>query len=161
MVDHHSERFRFSGVAVRPTPQQDPLEIWLGGIGPQALRRAGRWSDGWLGAAVTPTEAGAAVRTILDAASEVGREIDPEHFGLSIPYARTEPDAASLAGLRARRPDADLAEILPVGADGLRELIRRLSDEGLSKFVVRPIASDRPWREELAWLADVVLPLQT
>ena len=160
-VDHHSERFRFTGVSVRPTPQQDPLEIWLGGTGPQALRRAGRWSDGWLGAAVTPDEAGAAVLAIQDAAAEAGRTIDPEHFGLSIPCARTQPDDAALAGLRARRPDVDLAEILPVGADGLRELVGRLGERGLSKFVVRPIGTDRPWRDELAWLADTVLPLQT
>ena len=30
-------------------PRQDPLEIWLGGHGPQAVRRAGRLADGWLG----------------------------------------------------------------------------------------------------------------
>src|SRR5215210_2571488 len=83
MVDHHSERYSFTGIAVRPTPQQHPLEIWLGGVGPAALRRAGRLSDGWLGAGITPAEAGVAVAQIVAAATEAGRSIDPEHFGLS------------------------------------------------------------------------------
>jgi len=161
IVDHHSERFAFTGVSVRPTPQQDPLEIWLGGVGPAALRRAGRLADGWLGAALTPDEAGDAATQIVAAATEAGRTIDPEHFGLSIPYARTDPDDRTIAALRARRPDGDLAEILPVGADGLRSLIGRLVDRGLSKFVVRPVSIDAPWREELTWLADTVIDLQT
>src|SRR3954452_19303178 len=32
-VEYHSPRFDYSGIAVRPTPAQTPLEIWLGGIG--------------------------------------------------------------------------------------------------------------------------------
>ncbi len=34
-------------------PRQDPLEVWLGGHGPQAVRRAGRLADGWLGSGGT------------------------------------------------------------------------------------------------------------
>src|SRR3954471_14176975 len=41
-VEHHGEHFDVSAISVRPRPQQDPLEIWLGGVGPLALRRAGR-----------------------------------------------------------------------------------------------------------------------
>jgi probable F420-dependent oxidoreductase len=90
-VEHHSERFSFPGVAVRPRPVQDPLEVWLGGMGPRALLRAGRLADGWLGAALTPGEAGAARARIEKAAADAGRAFDPEHFGLSIAYARGEP----------------------------------------------------------------------
>ena len=65
-VDHLDETFGFDfpGITVRPQPRQKPLEIWLGGIGPQALARTGRLADGWLGAAVDPGEAGAACRAI-------------------------------------------------------------------------------------------------
>ncbi len=148
-------------VAVRPLPLQDPLEIWLGGVGPLALRRAGRLSDGWLGAALTPTEARVAVDHIVQAATEADRTIDPEHFGLSIPYARTEPDESTVAALRARRPDKSLEQILPIGAQQLCELIDRLVDQGLSKFVVRPVHRTTHWQAELDWLAQTVLPLQT
>jgi probable F420-dependent oxidoreductase len=160
-VDHHSDRFDFPGLSVTPTPMQSPLEIWLGGIGPAALDRAGRLSDGWLGAAVSPDEAGACRQRIEESAASVGRRIDPEHFGLSIAYARDEPDEATLAALRARRPDARPEDLVPVGADALRDLIGRYVDNGLSKFVVRPAAPGFHWSDELAWLADTVLPLQT
>jgi probable F420-dependent oxidoreductase len=160
-VDHHSTRFTFPGVTVRPTPQQDPLEIWLGGIGPAALRRAGRLSDGWLGAGVTPDEARVAVTQIVAAATEEERRIDPEHFGLSIPYTRADPDERTVAALRARRSDGDLSQILPVGPAQLRRLIRQHVDHGLSKFVVRPLAGNLPLRDELDLLAAALLDLQT
>ncbi|MGC9963060.1 MAG: LLM class flavin-dependent oxidoreductase [Acidimicrobiales bacterium] len=160
-VDHHSERFSFTGITVSPRPVQDPLELWLGGMGPRALERAGRLADGWLGAALTPSEAGAARGRIQSAATAAGRTIDPEHFGLSIPYARTAPSQESLAQLAQRRPDADPTSLLPVGREGLRALIGALADEGLSKFVLRPAGPMGDVGEELDWLAGAVLDLQT
>lgn len=148
-------------VTVATTPEQDPLEIWLGGMGPKALDRAGRIADGWLGAAVTPREAGEARRLIETAADRTGRRIDPEHFGLSIPYARTPPPASALEGLRARRPDLDPGDLVPAGREALRALVRSLVDEGLSKFVVRPMGPVASWPDELDWLAGAVLDLQT
>jgi alkanesulfonate monooxygenase SsuD/methylene tetrahydromethanopterin reductase-like flavin-dependent oxidoreductase (luciferase family) len=143
------------------TPVQDPLEIWLGGIGPKALDRVGRLADGWLGAALGPAEAGAARRRIDEVAAAHDRSIDPEHHGLSIPYARTEIDSVTVAGLQRRNPDADPADVFPVGRDQLRSLLGRLVDEGLSKFVLRPTGHVRHWGDELGWLADAVLDLQT
>lgn len=161
-VQHDSERSSFPGITVRPRPLQDPLELWLGGMGPKALQRAGRLADGWLGAALTPAEAGAARRSIEEAAGAAGRMIDPEHFGLSIPYARTAPSAETLARLLQRRPEADPASLVPVGRDRLRSLIEALVGEGLSKFVLRPVTSPAASvEEELDWLASAVLDLQT
>ena len=161
VVEHHSARFTFPGIALAARPVQDPLEIWLGGIGPKALDRVGRVGDGWLGAAMAPAEAGEARRRIDAAAAAAGRAVDPEHHGLSIPYATTEPDAATVAGIRARRPDADVADLLPVGRPALRDLVQRLTDAGLSKFVVRPTGPVTSWSAELDWLADALLDLQT
>ena len=161
-VDHHDDQFVFSGVSVVPVPEQDPLEIWLGGVGPLALRRAGRLSDGWLGAAVTPEEAGNAVATINGAAADAHRMIDPEHFGLSIPYAREAPSDDVIAAMRARRVDARVDQILPVGPDALRDLINAHVDHGLSKFVIRPVGAETAsWRDDLEHLAETVLDLQT
>lgn len=160
-VQHRSDRFDFPGIAVRPRPVQEPLEIWLGGIGPKALARVGRLADGWLGAALGPAAAGAARRRIDEVAAEHGRSIDPEHHGLSIPYARSEPDPATIEALRRRNPDAEVADVFPVGAPALRTLVQRLADEGISKFVVRPTGPVASWDDELTWLADAVLDLQT
>jgi probable F420-dependent oxidoreductase len=160
-VEHHSERFSFPGIVVRPRPVQDPLELWLGGMGPKALERAGRLADGWLGAALTPAEAGAARVKIEHAATDAGRVIDPEHFGLSLAYARNEPSPETVASLLQRRPDADPASMLPVGREGLRGLIGALVGEGLSKFVLRPGSPVDSVDDELDWLAETVLDLQT
>jgi probable F420-dependent oxidoreductase len=160
-VTYHSERLHFDQVASPGRPQQDPLEVWFGGTGQSALDRAGRLADGWLGSALSPSESAAAREQIQAAASKAGRAIDPEHFGISIPYAPTEPDRLSIDAMRARRPDADLAEILPVGADRLRALVVRYVDAGLSKFVIRSADADADRPALLGELADVVLPMQT
>jgi probable F420-dependent oxidoreductase len=160
-VEHHSERWSFGPVKPVAQPVQQPLEVWLGGHGPKALERVGRIADGWLGAAVTPDEARAARERIQASAAEAGREIDVEHFGLSIPYARAEPDPALLRGLQARRPDTDPLELLPVGPAALRELVLRHIDAGLSKFVLRPGAVLEPWPDEMDWLAGAIVDLQT
>jgi probable F420-dependent oxidoreductase len=160
-VEYESERFCYPGVAVRPLPVQTPLELWLGGIGPLALERAGRLGDGWLGAAVTPVESGTARTRIQLAAAEAGRTVDPEHFGMSVPYARTDPPAASFNRLRERRPGVDVSELVAIGAAGLRQLLGSYAGEGISKFVLSPIGAVEDWAAELDWLAETVLDLQT
>ena len=160
-VDHDDGHHRFDGVAVGPTPLQDPLEIWLGGAGPQALARVGRCSDGWLTANVTPVEAAAGRVTVEHHAAAAGRMIDVEHFGISMPYARRELSDATTAAVRARRTDGDITDIVPVGAGELVDLIHRHVDAGLSKFVLRPLDPADDIAADLTWLADVVLPHQT
>ena len=153
------------GLSLPVRPAQDPLEIWLGGQGPEAVRRAGRLADGWLGSLVSPDRAGAIRAEIQREAAGAGREIDPEHFGLSIGYAREPGDIERAVRLRRPRPgDPELTEVVPVGAGALRSLVGKLVDQGLSKFVIRPVApveSAAAWHGELEWLADTVLDLQT
>jgi probable F420-dependent oxidoreductase len=161
-VTHQSPRWSFTDTPPAALPVQEPLEVWLGGRGPKALERVGRIADGWLGSAVTADEAAGARQRIEQAASAAGRRIDPEHFGLSIGYARTAPDRAALANVRAQRTDVELDELVPVGADALRDLLRRHVDAGLSKFVLRPAGQAGPGGDDgLDWLADAVLDLQT
>jgi probable F420-dependent oxidoreductase len=141
-------------------PVQDPLEIWLGGSGPEAVTRAGRLSDGWLGSLMTPGRAAETRARIEKEAATAGRSIDPEHFGLSIGYARERSDLERTLPIR-RRPPVDLAEVVPVGGRALRDFVSDLVNAGLSKFVVRRIAPSTSWDEELRWLADTLLDLQT
>ena len=157
-----------AGMALPVLPVQQPLEIWLGGSGPEARSRAGRLADGWLGSLLSPAGAEAVRRSIEDEAARAGRHIDPEHFGLSVAYARRPDDMAHAARLRrAVRPHDDHddpQQLVPVGGRGLRELVGQLVGAGLSKFVVRPLApvsSSEQWSDELAWLADTLLDLQT
>jgi probable F420-dependent oxidoreductase len=157
--------FRYDGVTVGPTPVQEPLEIWLGGNGPKGLELTGTHGDGWLAARATPAQAESARRTILAAAAAVGRTIDDDHFGISIPYERTALDERTAAAVMKRAAgdgDEPLAreDILPVGPTELRHLLGRHLDAGLSKFVLRPLSLRDGWDAELDFLAEHALPLQ-
>jgi probable F420-dependent oxidoreductase len=150
------------GVRVLPRPVQQPLEMWTAGIAPASLRRGGRFGDGWLGAFCTVEEAVKARDAINAAADEAGREVDQEHFGMSLGYARTPPDDATMAALaaRTRGRDVDPRALVPVGTAELRRVLESFIERGFSKFVLRPRDAG-PWDEELAELADAVGDLQT
>lgn len=152
------------GIRVLPRPVQDPLEPWLAGLAPASLRRCGRFADGWLGAFCTVGEAVAARDAINAAADAAGREIDPEHFGMSIGYAATAPDDEQLATIaaRTRGRDVDPADLLPVGPAGVRRVLEGFIEEGFSKFVLRPTRHPVDgWEAELGALAAAVGDLQT
>jgi probable F420-dependent oxidoreductase len=160
-VTYDGERYQFDGVPSPGPSQQDPLEIWFGGSGPAALARVGRLGDGWLGAGVTPDEAADACTAITAAATDAGRWVDPEHFGLSLAYARSDVDVIGVSRLRRRRPEVDPAQIVPVGPDRLRAMIGAHVDAGVSKFVIRPLGQGADRGEEVERLADILLPMQT
>lgn len=143
-----------------PKPIQDPFDIWVGGIAPSALERAAAMSDGWLPSLCTPDEAGRGRAQIEQRAGELGRRIDPEHFGVSIGYLPEAAPSSLVERVAARRPGVDPDQIVPLGLASLRHLIQRFIEAGMSKFVVRPVVPDKPWDEELDLLAAAVLDLQ-
>ena len=149
----------FRDVKISPRPVQQPLEVWLGGTAPAALERCGRLSDGWLPSQCTPEEAAAGRAVIEDAAAKAGRSISPEHFGMSIGYAREPIDPDTARAMTARRPK--VLEFTPVGLPALRRLLERFIAVGFSKFVVRPVLSPVSWRSELEALSAAVGDLQT
>ncbi len=154
--------FRYEGVRVGPRPQQDPLEIWLGGNGPKGLELTGTHGDGWLAARATPQQAELSRRAIEKAAASVGRSIDGEHFGISIPYARSPLDDRTVAGVLGRaEAGVERADVLPVGSTEIVALLRRHINAGLTKFVLRPMSLHDGWDAELDFLAEHALPLQT
>jgi probable F420-dependent oxidoreductase len=161
-LGHRGRGLDIPELALDPLPVQQPLEIWLGGRGPRALERVGRFADGWLGGLTAPNDAGRARATIERAAADAGRVIDPDHFGVGISYARSEPAPEALEGLRGRvPPGTEIADVLPIGLDALRRRVDDYAAEGISKFVVRNVGSAASPDEDLAWLAEAVLPLQT
>ena len=160
-VSHHGEAADFDDVCVSPVPVQRPLEFWTGGTAPAALRRCGRFADGWLPSACTPDEVAEGKSVIDEAADEVGRAISPEHFGVSIGYSHHPLSPKALQSMLRSRRGVDPASVVPVGVDGLRDLLERFLDVGFSKFVVRPIDTPHSWRAELELLADGVADLQT
>ncbi len=160
-VDHSGPRFSYRDLTIRPRPIQSPLEVWLGGLAPSELRRAGRLGDGWLPSLCTPSEAAAGRVVVEQAAAEAGRMMDPEHWGASIVYARGEIPSSLVRTIAARRPGLDPSALVPVGPRAARATLERFVDAGVSKFVIRPAEEPASWTEELEDLAAQVLPLQT
>jgi probable F420-dependent oxidoreductase len=142
------------GVVVRPAPVQTPLEFWVAGSVPEAQRRVGRLADGWLGSFVSPEQAKLAVEAIKAAAAEAGREIEEDHYGLSLAVAPNGLPPELVRSATDRAPGVDLDDIVPASWDAARRLLDRYLDAGLTKFVLRP-AGPVPWREFI----DNFLPL--
>jgi probable F420-dependent oxidoreductase len=136
-ASYQGRYFTVTGAAVAPLPAH-PLDIWLGGSAPAAFRRIGRFGDGWLGSFLTPSEARAGREAIERAAAEAGRQIEPDHFGISLAVADggLSPELATAA--RRRRPDVDPGELLAAGWEQLHRQIDGYLDAGLTKFVIRP-----------------------
>jgi probable F420-dependent oxidoreductase len=151
--------FSVDGASVGPLPGQ-PLDIWLGGTAPAGLRRVGRLADGWLGSLLTPDEARAAVRVINEAADAAGREVEPDHFGLSIPVAFGPVPAALAASIARRRPGTAPADLVADGWAGARRMIAAYVEAGLSKFVVRAAGGEPPLTEFVAGFSTELMPLQ-
>lgn len=136
-VSFDGEFFRLDGVRLGPRPAKR-LDVWLGGTAPAALRRAGRLADGWFGSFHTPAQARDARIAIQQAAADAGREIEEDHFGLSLLVAdKGIPD--ELAAVAARRsPGAPVEDLIATSWAEARRLVEQHIEAGLSKFVIRP-----------------------
>jgi probable F420-dependent oxidoreductase len=157
--------FPLDGVAVLPTPAQDPLEVWYGGLAPSALRRCGRLADGWISATITPARAAAAKAVIDEAASSAGRQVDPEHFGMNVLVRRAGEDlpAELRARLAGRGDGVDADQLVPVIGNELVDRLSAYVEAGFSKFVLRPMTApqdDPGWAQLLEELAATALPQQ-
>lgn len=164
-VTFHGEHFTYDDVTVLPKPLQQPPEVWLGGIAESELRRVGRLADGWLPSFVTPEDARQGWNTVTRIAEENNREIDPEHFGVLLPYTTEPTPAHVLTGLKTRRPDLDDVSVLvPSGWAALRDTIEKFVSVGASKFVIVPFGEPQSlpaWNDHLGDAASQLLDLQT
>jgi probable F420-dependent oxidoreductase len=164
-VTHHGARFHYDDLRVLPTPRQEHIDVWLGGIAPSELRRVGRLADGWLPSFIVPDDAARGRETIEATLAEHGRTIDDDHYGVLIPYANGPVPAALLAGLAKRRPDlADPSVLVPQGWDALMAMIDQFVAVGTTKFVILPLsepATPDLWEAHLEEAAPIVLARQT
>jgi probable F420-dependent oxidoreductase len=160
-VSVRGEFFTVDEAHIGPLPAK-PLDIWLGGSAPGALDRVGRLADGWLGSFLAPAEALAARETIQAAASAAGREVEADHFGMSLAVAPGGGVPADLAtAIRARRPGSDPAALVPVGWAAAKRAIEQYVLAGISKFVVRPAAPPASLDDFLNDFARELMPMQS
>ncbi|THJ75279.1 TIGR03854 family LLM class F420-dependent oxidoreductase [Candidatus Frankia alpina] len=159
-VTFHGEFFDFTEISIGELPTR-PLEIWLGGSTPAALRRIGRFGDGWLATGVdSPERVAAGIAEIQRNAAAAGRRIDDDHFGLSLRVAFEPPPAEAVEALRRRFPDSDPALVLPVGWATTRKLIGEYIAVGVSKFVIHPFSTPGGWPSILDSFAAELMPLE-
>src|SRR5215813_4429885 len=161
IVNHDGPRYQLLDARISPTPVQVPLDMWLGGQVPGALRRAGRLADGWIPGLLTPMEAAEKRRRVEAAAAEAGRTIDSEHFGVNLTYSRGPLPGAVVEQLRRRRPDLDPADLVPQSRTALHERVDEWLAVGFSKFILRPAVPPTDWTAELETLAVDILERQT
>jgi probable F420-dependent oxidoreductase len=161
VVTHHGASFDLDEVVVAPSPLQEPLEFWTGGMVAAALERCGRLADGWLPSTCTPEEAARGREMVDKAAARAGRRISDEHFGVSLAYSPGPLADEARRVVAATRKGVDPEQVIPQGLEALRWTLERFVSVGFSKFVVRPLVPPASWRSELDALADAVLELQT
>jgi probable F420-dependent oxidoreductase len=163
-VTYQGSYFTLDRVRLRPKPIQTPPPLWVGGVTELALRRAGRLGDGWLGSLVTPAAFASAVRRIQDHAAGTGRAIPADHYGTIIPFvlASTPDEGWRLAEPYLPRDRADEATLRAVTAVGppeaVAEMIQRYVAGGGTKFVLRPAGPPVAMLDQVAELAEAVVP---
>jgi len=160
-VTHQGEFYNYENVDLLPKPTQKPMDIWLGGAAEVELRRCGRFGDGWLPSFCTPQMAADGWKIVNQAADEDERFMDPEHFGVLVPYSHGDLPASYKTILDRRAPGVDPHEIIPIGHSGLKQQLERFIEVGASKFVPILVGEPDDWFAELEGVANVVLPLQT
>jgi probable F420-dependent oxidoreductase len=81
-VEFSSEHYRVAAMGMEPKPPQGAaLPIWIGGHSAAALRRVGRYGDGWLAALVgNPERVKTEMTTIRRHAADAGRDPDALQF---------------------------------------------------------------------------------
>jgi len=158
-VDHEGRWFHYEHMNVLPKPAHR-LDVWLGGRAPSELRRVGRLADGWLASFTTPEQCAAARVTIEASADAAGREIDPEHFGAMVLYARDGVPDAFAQAIKVRNPDVEIDDLVASNWNELHDLCARYIAVDVSKLVLVPLGEPRDWADELGESAAALLPLQ-
>jgi probable F420-dependent oxidoreductase len=142
-VSFEGRHFRYRDVSIAPRPVQQPLPLWIGGHSPAAVRRTARVGTGWLAGLAPPELVAELVRAIRRELEATGRRIDPDHYGVTLPYRFGAFDDPAVQRLVAARTPAgaDPRAFLAVG-DGaaIEARLRRYVEAGVSKFVMIPLA---------------------
>ena len=163
VVTHHGQFFDLDGASVGPRPAL-PIDLWLGGLVPAALRRVGRLADGWLASFVTPAEAAAARTVIAEAADAADRQVEDDHYGTNLlvmpPEARDDDVERALATTARRRPEVDPGELIARDWADARRLVGEFVDGGITKFVVRPAVAPARFDDFLDAFSAELVPLQ-
>lgn len=140
IVDHDGEFFQLESVSVRPAPAA-PLPVVVGGRSSAAVRRAGRFGDGWLGIWVSPERFSAAISEAEAVAVEAGRTDVPWQHGMTVWCGLGDDQrsaTAAVAGAMERiygLPFERFARYVPAGTPAdVADALRPYRDAGCRTF---------------------------
>jgi probable F420-dependent oxidoreductase len=164
-VTFAGRHFRWDGAQISPLPVQRPLPLWIGGYSAAAIRRTARIGTGWLGGLMPPDRIGPVIRAIREELTKIGRTIDADHYGATVPFHFGDADDPTVqrftAAVRARGFTAADEPPLFVGKPvELIPRLRRAIAAGASKFVLIPLArGTREITAQVDRLAAEVIPV--
>lgn len=163
-VTFDGEFWQLDRITVLPKPRQQPFPLWIGGNTEVAMRRTGQLGDGWIPSFITPESFATGVDKTQAFAAAAGREVPADHFGVLIyfGFAAERAQARAVAAPfipRNRIDDASLEKCAAFGPpEVLVERIEEYVKGGASKFIVRPMVPTDQMLDQLACLAEEVIP---
>ena len=162
-VTFDGEYYQYKDAIISPIPVQQPLPLWVGGSSDAAIARTARIGTGWQAGLESPKRAGAAKKAIIEALKETGRSIDDDHYGAGFFYYFGSRDdevcQREMTRFKKMAPDSNLSHLLVVGTDELLDQISQYVEQGIPKFILRPLGnSDTEVLKQTQQLLDKVLP---
>ncbi len=163
-VSFQGEFYKLDRVTIFPKPWQTPPPIWIGGKSEAAMRRTARLGDGWMPSFITPDELCVGVERVKELAAAAGREVPEDHFGTLINFAIAESGDAAFALAqpylqRGRVDDATMRQCTAFGpSEVLLAKIEEYVKGGVSKFILRPLCPPARMLEQLAIVAEKIVP---
>ena len=163
-VTFTGEFWKLERVTVRPRPVQQPFPLWIGGSSEAAMRRAGRLGDGWIPSFITPAQLKVGVEKTQEYARQAGREVPIDHFGALFYFGIDADERRARAAAepyipKGRVDDATLRVCTAFGPpDAVRAKLEEYVAAGASKFVLRPMGPPDRMLDQLARLAEEVVP---
>ncbi len=145
-VSLDGEHYQYHNAVISPLPAQRELPLWIGGSSAAAIQRTARIGTGWQAGLESPQQAGLAKKAIVEALKESGRHIDDDHYGTGFffYFGKASDDIAQreLSRFSKLAPGKDLSHTIAIGAEQIHQRINQYAEEGISKFILRPMGND-------------------
>ena len=145
-LDYSGEFFQFEQARIIPVPDP-PIPVYVGGRADAALRRAGRYADGWLGIWCSSERYAESIELFDRAAEERNRSIEADHgIQLWVGVGEDKDEAASYVGPAMegfyRVPFDKFARYTPHGTvDNIVDFLAPYLEAGCRHFNLTPVAS--------------------
>jgi probable F420-dependent oxidoreductase len=160
-VTYQGEIYQVENTRIGTKPAQSPHPpIWIGGGHPNAVRRAARLSDGWIGAGGSTTDGFGASVLILRAALEEARR-DPSTFPISKRVFLSVHERADVAKAEVNRWFTEVYRNPSLTETGgvygtpeqVREQLEAIASKGASHLLLNPVARHA---EQVEAVAEIV-----